>query len=189
MNWLDIVLLLILVWSLAVGVARGFSRQAIGLISTIVAVIAGAWFYGPAGAFLQPYVSSRSIANLCGFALVFAGVMLAGALIAWALGKLLKWAGLSWFDRLLGGVFGLVRALLISIAIVMALVAFTPGPDPPRSVVRSRLAPYALDSANVLASVTPHELKAEFRKRYEQVKKIWNNTVKKEAGKLPGTEI
>ena len=34
---------------------------------------------------------------------------------------LLKWVGLSWLDRLLGGVFGLVRGLVFAIAVVLAL--------------------------------------------------------------------
>ena len=189
MNWLDVLLLLILVWSLAVSFARGFSREAIGLVSAVVGLFAGLWFYGPAGAFLQPYVSSRNIANFCGFAIVFLGVLLAGSLLGWTLGKFLKWAGLSWFDRLLGAVFGFVRALVISIALVTAMVAFTPGFDPPKAVVRSRLAPYVIEAAHVLTSVAPHEMKDEFRKRYEQVKGIWNKALERGSRQMPGTEI
>lgn len=189
MNWLDIVLIVILAWSLAVSFARGFSREAIGLVSAILALFAGLWFYGPAGAFLEPYVSSRNVASFCGFVIVFVSILLAGALLGWALGKLLKWAGLSWFDRLLGAVFGFVRALVVAIALVMAMVAFTPGAEPPGPVVRSRLAPYVIEAANVLTAVAPHEVKDEFHRRYDQVKRIWNKALETGSRHLPGTEI
>ncbi len=189
MNWLDVVLILVLVWSLVMAVRRGFSREVIGLISTLAAFFAGLWFYGAAGDFLRPYVSSRNVANLCGFFIVFLGVLLLGGLAGFILGRLLTWAGLTWFDRLLGAGFGLVRAIVISIGLVMALVAFSPGSEPPGAVVHSRLAPYVIDASHVLSSLAPKELKDEFRKRYEQVKDIWNRTVKKGARELPGSDI
>ena len=190
MNWLDIVLLLILVWSVAISFARGFSREAIGLVSSIVAFVAGLWFYGPAGAFLEPYVSSKAVAHFCGFVIVFVGILLLGGLLARILEKILKWAGLSWFDRLLGSVFGLVQALVVSIALVMALMAFTPGPNPPQAVVRSRAAPYVIDAAHVLSSLAPLELKQEFGRRYEQVKEIWQRTLRESgARETPGADI
>ena len=43
---------------------------------------------------------------------------------------LFKWTGLSWLDRLLGGVFGLVRGSVIAVAFVAVLLAFTAKPLP-----------------------------------------------------------
>lgn len=189
MNWLDIVLILILAWSLVAAFRRGFSREVFGLVSSILAFLAGLWFYGSAGAPLSDYTSSRTVANFCGFLIVFAGVLLAGALLGFALGRLIKFAGLSWFDRILGSFFGLVRGVVIAIALVTVLVAFTPGEGPPASVVRSRVAPYVVDAAHVFSSLAPLELKQEFGKRFDQVKKMWNRTVRKGVRELPGSDI
>ena len=81
--------------------------------------------------------------------MVFCGVLLLGALLGRVLGRFLKVTGLSFVDRLLGAGFGVVRGLLISIAIVLALLAFTPGKSPPNAVVHSRVAPYVIDAARV----------------------------------------
>ena len=183
MNWLDIVLLVVMVASVAGGVAKGFSRQVVGLFSAIIAFVCGLWFYGTVGAVFAPYVSSKSISNLLGFFLVFFGIIILGGLIGVALSKLLKWAGLSWADRLLGLVFGALRGLVIGIVLVMILTAFAPiasSDSAPRSIVDSRLAPYVIGTANVLASLAPRELKDEFRKRYEEVNKLWDDVVKKQ---------
>ncbi len=104
--------------------------------------------------------------------------MILGGLLGRLLAMLFKWVGLSWLDRLLGGVFGLVRGALVAAVVVMALLAFAPAP-PPRSVVGSRIAPYAMDAARVMAALAPRELRDGVRQGYEKVKQIWSDTLKK----------
>lgn len=181
MNWLDFVLLILLAVSIVASFRKGFSRELIGLISVIVALFCGLWFYGPAGEFLLPYVSSKEVAHFCGFLLIFVGVLIAGAIVGHLFSRLVKAAGLSMFDRVLGAAFGAVRGLLLAVAVIVAIVAFSPGNGdaPPPAVVHSRVAPYVIDTAHLFASVAPRELKDSFRKRYGQVKTIWEDTVKR----------
>ncbi len=179
MNWLDVVLALVLVGSVVTSFSTGLAREIVGMVSMLAALVLAIWFYGTAGSFLQPYVSSPGVANFCGFLMVFCGVLILGAILGRAMGRLMRVAGLSFVDRLLGAGFGLVRGLLISIALVLALLAFTPGKSPPNAVVDSRVAPYVIDAARVVAAVAPHELKDGFRKSYGQVKAIWGDALKK----------
>jgi membrane protein required for colicin V production len=188
MNWLDFVLILLFGISVLTAAKTGFTREVIGLITAIVALFCGLWFYGAAGAFLLPYVSSPAIANFCGFFLIFCGILLLGGLTGIALSKLLKFAGLSWFDRVLGAAFGCIRGLLLAIALILALLAFAPSDAPPRSVVRSHLAPYVVDASHVVASMAPRELKEGFRKHYDRVKSIWEDALKG-VHKLPESEV
>ena len=188
MNWLDIVLALILILSVAAGIRRGFARVGVGLAATVIGLIFGIWFYGSAGAFLLPYVSYRGLANLIGFLAIFFGILLIGSLVGWVLAKLLKWAGLGWLDRVLGGAFGLLRGVLIGIGLVLALLAFAAKPPPP-SVVESRLAPYMIDAARVLAVIAPRELRDGFEASYERAKKIWSDAVQKGIPELPRQDL
>lgn len=177
MNWLDGVLLLILALSVAAGFRKGLSRQVVGLVSVVAAIVLGLWLYGLVGAYLAPYVSSRRLANFGGFVLVFCGVMLAGSLVGFAIGKILKFTGLSFFDRLLGAGFGVLRATLISVALILGIMAFSAEGKPPESVVRSRVAPYAVGAARVFAAMAPHEMKEGFRRSYGEVKAAWDRSV------------
>lgn len=188
MNWLDIVLVVILVCSVIAGFRKGFARVSVGLVATLIGLILGLWFYGAAGAFLLPYVSYRGLANFIGFCLIFVGVLLAGSLVGWLLAKLLKWAGLGWLDRLMGAVLGVLRALLIGIGLVLALLSFAFKP-PPQSVVQSRLAPYVIDAARVLVVIAPRELRDAFQSGYDHVKKVWNEAVQKGIPKLPRKDL
>src|ERR1700738_3676220 len=102
MNWLDIGLGLILAASVFTSFRKGLSREVIGLVSVLVALVCGTWFYGSAGAFLLRYVSSPRIADFIGFCLVFAGVMILGALVSHIVGRFLRVTGLSILDHALG---------------------------------------------------------------------------------------
>ena len=185
MNWLDILLLILLAGSVVTSFSTGLAREVVGLISLIAALVLAIWFYGTAGSFLLPYVSSPEIAHFCGFVLVFAGVLILGGILGRVLARFMKATGLSFVDHLLGAGFGLVRGLLISIAFVMALLAFTPGKSPPSAVVHSRVAPYVIDAARVCVAIAPHELKDGFHKSYQQVKSIWGSALKKGIRELP----
>lgn len=184
MNWLDIVLVLILAASVVTSFRKGLSREVIGLVAVVAAIVLGIWFYGTAGALFEPHMSSRPAAHLAGFLVVFCGVLLAGALVSTLVGRFLKITGLSIFDHLLGAGFGLARGALIAVAVIMGLMAFSPAGHPPSSVVESRTAPYVVDAARVVASMAPHEVREGFRKTYAQVKSAWD----KAFDKLPGAE-
>ncbi|HWQ53604.1 MAG TPA: CvpA family protein [Bryobacteraceae bacterium] len=179
MNWLDVVLLILVLGSVVSAFRKGFSRELVGFGAAIVGLVLGSWFYGTAGSYLLDLVSSRVLANFIGFVLVFGGVLLAGTLIGRILNYFIKAVGLSIFDRLLGAGFGLLRGALLAIALVMAMMAFSSGGKAPSAVLRSRLSPYVLDAAGVCASMAPFELKQGFRSSYKQAKAVWGGTVGK----------
>ena len=185
MNWLDIVLAIILLASVVAGFRRGLSRQIIGLVSVVLALLLGIWFYGNIGYYLLPYASSRSLANAGGFAVVFCGVLLLGVLVSFVVGRFLKVTGLSVVDHLLGAGFGVLRGLVFAIAIIMGVMAFSRGDKPPETIVNSRLAPYVVDAARMFAAMAPHELKEGFRRTYAQVKAAWSDALEKGIRKLP----
>ncbi len=189
MNWLDFLLALILVASGVAGLRRGLSRQVIGLIAGVLALLLGIWFYGTVGFYLMPYASNRTMANAGGFAVVFCSVLLLGALVSFVVGRFLKVTGLSIVDHSLGAGFGLLRGLVFAIAIIMGVMAFSRGDKPPEAIVNCRMAPYVVDAARMVAGMAPHELKEGFRRTYAQVKAAWSDALDKGIRKLPNGEM
>lgn len=169
MNWLDLVLAIVLAGSTAAGLAKGFARTVVGIVSTIVGLVVATWFYGAAGGFYREYVSSKAVSNFLGFATVFLLVILAGALLGRLLELVFKWAGISWLDRILGGCFGLARGLLVAVAIVMMLMSFSMT-NPPDSVANSAVAPYVLDAAHLFSKMAPRELTDGFQRSYDTLR-------------------
>jgi len=191
MSWLDLVLFLVLVFSVWSSLRKGFAREVIGLVASVAALFCSAWFYRMAGEAVRPWIGSRDTANLCGFLLIFAGVIVLGWVISLIAGAMMKAVGLSWLDRLMGVGFGLARGIIVGVAIITAVVAFAPAGNskPPQTVVDSRFAPYMIDAAHALTRAAPRELRDEFGRRYEQVKRIWEDTLKRGAPRrAPETE-
>ena len=173
MNWIDLLLILVIGFSVVSGFTAGFARVGVGFIATLVGIFLGLWCYGIAGAYVADYVSSRSVANLIGFFVIFIAVVIVGAIVGQLLARLFKWIGLTWLDRLLGGAFGLLRGFVIAVAMVTVLLAFAPSP-PPRSVLDSRLMPYMIGASDVLAALTPREVKTAFSDTRDRLKKEWS---------------
>jgi len=184
MNWLDVLLAVALAFSLFHGFRRGFTRQLIGLISGVAALLLGIWFYGAAGAWLTPYLSSPVLAKAAGFVIVFCGVMLLGSIVSFFVGKFLKVTGLSVFDHILGAGFGALRWALLAIAVVMGTMAFSRDGKPPAAIIESRIAPYVIDLARGVAAIAPHDLNESFHATYQQVKEAWGSVVDATSRKL-----
>ena len=90
MNWIDILLVLVIGFSILTGFTAGFARVGVGFIATLLGIFLGFWCYGIAAAYVLDYVSSRAIANLIGFFVIFLGVVFVGAVIGHLLAKLFK---------------------------------------------------------------------------------------------------
>lgn len=192
MNWLDIAVLVVILGLTASSFVKGFTREAVRFAASILGLLLAIWTYRSAGSWLLPFVSSPGVANFCGFVMVFLGVTIAGAVVGWLLSRAMRAVGLSWFDRVLGGAFGFLRGVLVCVALVMVIMAFTPGVksgSAPQPIVRSRFAPYLIDASRLLSRAAPYELKEGFRKSYEQVKRIWRESVGDRLGELPATEL
>jgi membrane protein required for colicin V production len=178
MSLLDIIILAVIGVSIGTGFRAGFARVGIGFLAAVLGVLFGFWFYGTPAAWVHKYIHSAAASNLIGFVLVFWAFLLAGALLGKIFSKLFKWTGLSWLDRLMGAVFGLVRGALITVASIAVLMAFIPKP-PPNWMVDSKVLPYAVDASGVLAGLAPNAIKDAFRDSMREIRKIWDQQLQK----------
>ncbi|MEM6513453.1 MAG: CvpA family protein [Pseudomonadota bacterium] len=114
MAYIDILIAIAVVISIVVGVFRGFVKEAISIVSLLFAIWA-ALFFGPeVGRISDGWFSSAEVQTWFGRILVFFVILSAGGLLGWGLGKLIRLSILSGIDRLLGAMFGLGRALLLT---------------------------------------------------------------------------
>jgi len=173
-TWIDIALLLIIFWSVATGVRAGLARVVVGFVATIAAFLTGFWCYRLVADKLGPYIANASIANFLGFVIVFVAVLMLGSLIATILSKLFAWIGLSWFNRMLGGLAGLVRGILLMAVLVDVLIAFAPSPTP-EMLQHSVVVPYVTSAAGWLVDLAPRALKDAFDQQLENLRQYWSH--------------
>jgi membrane protein required for colicin V production len=178
-NWLDWVLSVIVVASVVAAILKGFVRELIALAALVAALVVAALGYPRASLWFDDLTRSHEVALGLGFLTLFVGTLIVGALASALAKRLIKTAGLQWFDRFLGGIFGLVRGLVVDSILLMALLAFNIKPE---VVQRSLLAPYVSAGARVIVLLMPANLKAEFQAGYERFRQALIQTDKKATG-------
>jgi len=125
MNWADYAILAVLALSVLMGLWRGFIGEVMALVCWVLAFWV-AWTFGPTLAErFSASISTPSVRVLLAYALCFITVLIAGAIVAFLVRKLVEGSGLSGSDRLLGMVFGLVRGFAL-VTLVVLLMGFTP---------------------------------------------------------------
>ena len=155
MNWLDILLAVILLFSFAGALWNGITREVIRIIALLIGIFGGMWWYSDLVPYFTPYIPDESLASFAAFGAIVIGSLVAGGITAWLLSKVLHWSGLRWFDRLLGGAFGLLRGLILATAIVLAVIAFSPLTGSSDVIARSRIAPVVLSASTAPAGWPP----------------------------------
>lgn len=141
MNGADWAIVIVLTLSSVISLARGFIKEAFSLVIWLIALICANLFSHRLEEFLVNAISTPSLRAMAAFLLVFISVLLAGALISFLIGLIVKATGLSGTDRLLGMVFGFTRGLLL----VMIFLIYVPNYVPVTKdswFQQSKLIPY-----------------------------------------------
>lgn len=178
MNWLDIVLIVIVVASTVFGFISGIVKVAVHFVALLLAIILSSLFYKQAGAAISGMFGGAMLANLFGFLGIFVGVLIIGSILTWAIQKLFDVTGLRFIDRLLGGVFGLVRAAVAAAVLVMLVNTFS-RTSPSQTIVESQFAPYLLDAGRIMMILTPKEARDSFDNNYRLTKSLWARAIHK----------
>lgn len=100
---------------------RGFFREALSLVIWLVAVFISFTFYPNMAVVLEGYIASPSLRQIAAIASLFVICLLMGGLFVFLMGQLIKFTGLTAFDRLLGVVFGFLRGIVIVVVLLMVL--------------------------------------------------------------------
>jgi len=151
-DWPDYAILGIIFISLLVGALRGFIKEVFSLVVWSAAFIVAYQYAGNVAVLMEDHVSLPSARTAMGFVGLFVAVLLIGGLLNYLLGRLVETTGLSGTDRLLGGVFGAARGLVLVVAILL-VSGFTPIPADPwwqKSAMIQRMMPFVEWSSGFL---------------------------------------
>ena len=130
LSWLDWSLLAALALSVVVGLVRGFVFECLSLAGWLVAWFAAQWGAPMLAPRLPVGTPGSALQMGAAFALSFLGALLVWALLSRLVRLLIHATPLSLPDRLLGAVFGLLRGLVLLLALA-TVVALTPASQSP----------------------------------------------------------
>jgi len=127
MNWLDYVVLGVFALSIGWGIWRGLVREVMSLVGWVIAFLAANLFAGPLADALPASIARPEYRSLVAFVGIFFVTLIVTALMAMWLAKVVHAAGLGSADRVFGALFGLLRALIIVLAVTI-VAGFTSIP-------------------------------------------------------------
>ncbi|UCF78531.1 MAG: CvpA family protein, partial [Candidatus Eiseniibacteriota bacterium] len=160
MNWLDVTILVILVVGIIQGLVKGFVRQAFSLLGLIFAIIIAFRYHDILARYLGRWIDHPVALVILSFVLVLVVVVLLFKLIGLAARAAISAVSIGWLDRLAGGVFGLLKAVVI-VAVLFGLFVLC-SDTPTKPVAESTLTPAILEVSYVIARFLPSELRETY---------------------------
>ena len=151
MHWFDISLTIALILSGVWGCLRGLVRAILSLIGLAAASVLAVRGYPDIAQRLAPLIATLWVRQAIGFALIFLAVIAIAMVCSALLRFALRAAGLSLMDRLLGGLFGVAKVVLVASVLLMMANKFFPSVRA-QLEADSALAPFLFRNAEFLAA-------------------------------------
>jgi len=129
MNWLDFVLLALLVGSIALGVKRGLIREVMGFIGLIIGVVIAINKVDAVTAWVLSHMkASPVVVSFISFVLILAFFYIAFRLLGMLFNKMASLSGLGKIDQIGGGFVGFIRGWVL-VGFVLFLLFYLPFPQ------------------------------------------------------------
>lgn len=127
---LDWIFVAVLLASMLIGAWRGLVFEVLSLLGWVVSFFVAQWFADDMAALLPMGESAGSLRYAAGFAVVFIGSVFVCGFLTWLAKKLVEAIGLRPADRTLGAVFGVLRGLVLLLAVAV-VAGLTPMHEAP----------------------------------------------------------
>ena len=161
MTYLDCTIIGIIIIFLIRGIWVGLIRQLASIMALILGFIMAGSYYEQFSPMLNSFIDSPRISFLITYAVIFLAVFIAVVAVGFLLKKVITISLLGWFDRLLGGIFGLAKATIISTFLFMMLSGVMAASNP--ILTKSLLRPYLSKSSGFLLTfIKSQELHSYF---------------------------
>lgn len=125
MNIIDLILSIFLLLGIIRGIFKGFVAELAGLVALIVGVYAAIHYSEPIYSLLTVFFSwEEKVLAIIAFALTFFLVALLISLLGRIISKMLSLLALGLVNRLLGGIFGMLKMAFLASLFLMFLESF-----------------------------------------------------------------
>lgn len=125
MTWFDVSVIAIIALSAVFGIFRGFVKEVLSLVVWVLSFWVATRFAPVLASRWEGAISHPNLRLGLAFAFLLLAVLVAGFLLTTLVVRLVRASAVSGPDRALGGVFGLLRGVVL-VTIVVMVAAWTP---------------------------------------------------------------
>lgn len=152
MNWLDMVILVILIVSVILGLRTGIIKAALSLAGLIIGVVLAGRYYVALAGHLT-FIPQASVAKIVAFAAILVGIMLIAAILANLLKTIVSLVMLGWVNSIGGAISGLLMGSIFCGALLALWVKYIGS----GLIADSALAGILLDKFPLILAMLPDE--------------------------------
>lgn len=172
MNPFDMAIIVIVGYCIIRGIFRGLIRE----VTSIVGVAAGFYvaysYHGAVAPLLSKWIADPLYLKMTGFMILFCGIFLMIALAGILVRFVMKLVLLGVVDRILGGVFGLLKAALVVSCIYILLITFLPAGGA-AVIGESKLAPHVNMIARGIIVLVPEDVRNLYQQKLYDIRRDW----------------
>ncbi len=157
----DVLVLVIFLAFLIRGIWIGFIRQISSLIAMLGGFLLAGYFDNDFYRFLLPYFNNSNTAFLITYIVLFVAFFFLIKLVGMGLKKVMDITLTPWFDRTVGGLFGVIKGVFFASLIFVVMTSYLSGSN--KFLKKSISYPFLVQSSRViLAFIRDHDLRSYF---------------------------
>ncbi len=184
-HWLDITLLVILILSFVYSIIKGFVKEVFSLLSILFASIIATHYCKLGELYLRGVIGNKNVANVIGFVVLFLITAIIVRMLGMAINKFVKTVGLSVPNRLLGGMLGIIKVVILFSVLLLIITTFFR--EEANSISKTDGAHYFLPISQFIGDFLPHDLSGRSKRDYRKLLKLIEKGKQKSKEKIQTT--
>jgi len=161
MNWLDIVVILVIVALTLAAYSAGLIREVVTFFAVVIGVVVASLLYERLARDVLVFNDDEGAAEAVSFLMLFGAVYLFGQIGAYVLKTGAALLMLGPLDHFGGAVFGFVKGIIV-VQVLLVIFASYPSLDLDGAVADSKVARYIVDDLGIVRRVAPENIRDRF---------------------------
>jgi membrane protein required for colicin V production len=154
MNWLDFVIILVIVFFVLGAYSAGLIREVVTLFAVFLGIVIAGALYNSLAKDVLVFIDNEDAARAISFLILFGAVYLIGQISAYVLKTGASLLMLGWVDHAGGAVFGFLKGIIV-VQVLLIVFAAYPSRDMDSAVNDSTLGPFFVDDVSFVLQVMP----------------------------------
>jgi membrane protein required for colicin V production len=161
MNWLDIVVIVIIVGTTLAAYSAGLIREVVTFFAVVIGILVAGALYGKLARDVLVFLDDEDAAEAIAYLMLFGAVYLFGQIGAYVLKTGAALLMLGPLDHLGGAVFGFVKGIIVVQTLLVIFTAY-PSLDLDTAVADSTVARRIVDEYGIVRYIVPGNIKDRF---------------------------